>query len=204
MAIYNAQNGTFSGKIGGICGQSWRGQNVIRANPIRRKEPTTRQREHQKKFRNLITIANALCSEWLPLVYKPDGEMTYANMFMNRNSDYFKNGVDGWTMDLGGLVPIPVDEVSTVEMDNESLNYTFNGFDTIDNSEVEKYLFGIHFIDENKLFFKIFNSVPCFVHFDFGENMQGETFYTFEQAILPEGATTVRKPLSSTWGTLIY
>ena len=199
MAIYNTQSGTFSGKVGGIVGSSWKGINYIKSYAKPKQPLSDAQRRQRKNFSILSTFANALCKNWLPSVFTNDNLLTFSNQFIKANKSIFSTSLEGWEINLNGSFSFSGTNKKNVEKTALSVSFEVEKFIDFDFSQVKKYFYAIYFSDSNMLFFSITSDFTKPIKINFERSFENEHFFSFEQIITESGVSKVQKSSVSIW-----
>lgn len=199
MAIYNTQNGTFSGKVGGLIGSSWKEINYVKGYTKPKQPETEKQVLHKRNFRILINISKFLCKNWLPTVFTESGLLTISNIFIRENKDIFKKSLDEWELKMNGSFSFPNEIRENVKTTKKSLSFTVQSFENLPFPQVKKYLFAIYFVDSGSFFYQICDAGQPTVDLFFGKSFENQSFFCFEQIISVSGSSKVKKTPVSNW-----
>lgn len=199
MAIYNTQNGTFSGKVGGLIGSSWKEISYVKGYTKPKQPETEKQILHKRNFRILINISKFLCKNWLPTVFTESGLLTISNIFIRENKDIFKKSLDEWELKMNGSFAFPKEIRENVKTTKKSLSFSVQSFENLPFSQVKKYLFAIYFLDSGSFFYQICDAGQPAVDLFFGKSFENQSFFCFEQIISVSGSSLVKKTPVSNW-----
>lgn len=199
MAVYNSQNGTFSGKVGGLVGSSWKGINYVKSYAKPKQPLSAAQRRQQKNFSILSIFANTLCKNWLPEVFENDNLLTFSNQFVKANKSIFSASVENWEIDMNGVLPFEGTIKAENETTNHSISFSVEKFLNYEFHQVKKYFYAIYFLDSNMLFFSVTADFTKPLKIDFGRNFENEHFFYFEQIITESGISKVKRSPVFVW-----
>lgn len=182
MAVVDWQAGTFSGKVGGIVGANWKGINLVRSVPQRKKPDTEKQALHKIKYKAAYKLITPVYDTWIKKHYNPSN-MTPANYIIkNINPVYWsKTPIDYYAMKYpntnSGIV-ITADRTYKTGENNRGIeNFTLTG---ATESEVTRTLFIVVYPnDDYYTDVRLFNGLPEFPIL-FNNHNSGNTFYIMQ------------------------